>query len=57
MTSIVDKHLNLKTMNGAGIYIHHTAEECGTRRRVLRSSCSRYLLLACIAGSSAAYVI
>ena len=29
MTSIVGEHLNLKTMNGAGLYIHHTAEECG----------------------------
>ena len=56
MTSIVGEHLNPKRMNGACLYIHHTAEECG-RGVFSEVHVPDKLLLACITGSGAAYVI
>ena len=65
MTSIVGEHLfsehlnlnlNLKRMNGACLYTHHTAEECGGGV-FSEVHVPDKLLLACIAGSGAAYVM
>ena len=59
MTSIVGEHLNLNLSEENEflfIYIHHTAEECGGAV-FPEVHVPDKLLLACIAGSGAAYII